>query len=95
MLLLGRHHGVVEWAQTAAIVGALTAVSGVIVGLQSFWIARSFDALRSEMYRGFDAVDRRFDAVDRRFDAVDGRFDTVEQRLDRLEGREPPTLRTV
>lgn len=70
-----------EWAQAAAVIGVLTAVIGVVIGLQSFWIARSFDALRSEMYRGFDAVDRRFDAV--------------ELRLDRLEGREPPTLRRV
>ncbi|MCZ7590358.1 MAG: hypothetical protein M5U27_16165 [Gaiella sp.] len=64
-----------EWAQVATIVGVFTAV----IGLQSFWIARSIDGLRSEVYRGFDSVERR--------------FDNVERRLDRLEDREPPSLR--
>ena len=52
---------VVEWAQAAAIVGTLTAVMGLVVGLQTFWIARALDTLRDEMHRGFD----RLDATDR------------------------------
>jgi hypothetical protein len=64
----------VEWARTASIV----AVFAGVIGLQSFWIARSLDALRTEMHRGFDRVDAR--------------LDRVEARLDRLDGG-PPSLR--
>ncbi len=67
----------VEWAQVAAVVGMLTAV----IGLQTFWVARSIDALRDEMHRGFDRLDAR--------------IDRLEVRMDRLEAREPPTLRRV
>lgn len=55
-----------EWAQTGAVIGALTAVIGVVVGLQSFWIARSFDVLRDEMHRGFDRLDARIDRLEGR-----------------------------
>ena len=51
-----------EWAQTASIV----AVFAGVIGLQSFWIARSLDALRREMHRGFDQVDARLDRVEAR-----------------------------
>ena len=54
--------GRVEWAQVATIVGVFTAV----IGLQSFWIARSIDALRSEMHRGFDRLDARIDRLEGR-----------------------------
>ena len=43
------------WAEVVTIIGAITAV----IGLQSFWIARSLDALRGEMHRGFDGLERR------------------------------------
>jgi hypothetical protein len=56
----------VEWAQAAAVIGALTAVIGVVVGLQSFWIAHSFDALRDDMHRGFDRLDARIDRLEQR-----------------------------
>ena len=36
-----RHHDPVEWAQTATFIASMTAVMGVIVGLQTFWVARS------------------------------------------------------
>jgi hypothetical protein len=52
----------VEWAQAAAIVGALTAV----IGLQTFWISRALDVLRDEMYRGFDRLDARIDRLEER-----------------------------
>jgi hypothetical protein len=55
-----------EWAEAAAIIGALTAVIGLVSGLQSFWIARSLDALRSEMHRGFDRVEARLDRLEGR-----------------------------
>jgi len=61
-----RHDVVVDWAQAGAIIAALTAVIGLVAGLQSFWIARSLDALRSEMYRGFDSVERRLDRLESR-----------------------------
>jgi hypothetical protein len=70
-----------EWAQTATIIASMTAVMGVIVGLQTFWVARPIDALRDEMHRGFDRLDAR--------------IDRLEARMERLEGREPPTLRRV
>jgi hypothetical protein len=70
-----------DWAQAAATVGALTAVMGLVIGVQTFWIARALDMLRDEMQRGFAAVDRR--------------FERVERHLDRLEGHEPPGLRRV
>jgi hypothetical protein len=52
----------VEWAQAAAIVGALTAV----IGLQTFWISRALDTLRDEMYRRFDRLDARIDRLEGR-----------------------------
>ena len=48
-----------EWAQAAAIVGALTAV----IGLQTFCISRALDTLRDEMNRRFDRVDARVDRL--------------------------------
>ena len=48
------------WGQAAAIVGMLTGV----IGLQTFWIARSLDALRSEMHRNFDRVEARLDRLE-------------------------------
>ena len=53
---------VVEWAQAATVIATLTAVMGVIVGLQTFWIARSLDA-----------VERRLDRFDARLDRIEGR----------------------
>jgi hypothetical protein len=44
-----------EWAAAASIIAAFAAV----IGLQSFWIARALDALRSELHRGFDRVEAR------------------------------------
>ena len=54
------------WGQVATIVGTLTVVIGLVVGLQSFWIARALDALRSEMYRGFDGLERRLERLEER-----------------------------
>jgi hypothetical protein len=51
-----------EWAQTASIV----AVFAGVIGLQSFWIARSLDALRSEMHHGFDKLERRLERLEER-----------------------------
>ena len=50
----------------ATIVGALTAVFGLVIGLQTFWFAHALDALRSEMHRGFDRMDARLDRLERR-----------------------------
>lgn len=55
-----------EWAQAAVIIGALTAVMGLVVGLQTFWIARALDTLRDEMHRGFDRLDARIDRLEAR-----------------------------
>ncbi len=57
----GQHDGV-EWAQTATVIGVMTAV----IGLQTFWVARSLDALRDEMHRGFDLLDARIDRLEGR-----------------------------
>ena len=51
-----------EWAQAAAVIGALTAV----IGPQTFWIARALDALRDEMHRGFDRLDAQIDRLEGR-----------------------------
>jgi hypothetical protein len=56
----------VEWAQAAAIIGANTAIVGLVVGLQTFWISRALDALRIEMHRGFDRVETRLDRLEGR-----------------------------
>lgn len=53
---------VVEWAQAATIIGANTAVIGLAIGLQTFWIARALDDLG-----------RRIDRVDVRLDRLEGR----------------------
>jgi hypothetical protein len=55
----------VEWAQAGTIIAANTAVLAIVVGLQTFWIARALDALRSEMRRDFDRVDTRLDRLER------------------------------
>ena len=77
-----------DWTQTWT---TIAAIAGVI-GLQSFWIARSLDAIA----RRFEQVDARFDRIDERFDRVDVRFDRVDdvllrdhgERIARLEERE-------
>jgi hypothetical protein len=51
----------VEWAQAATIIGANTAVIGLAIGLQTFWIARALDGLG-----------RRLDRVDTRLDRIEG-----------------------
>jgi hypothetical protein len=56
----------VEWAQAAAIIGANTAIVGLVVGLQTFWISPALDALRIEMHRGFDRVETRLDRLEGR-----------------------------
>ena len=53
---------VVEWAQAATITATLTAVMGVIVGLQRFWIARSLDG-----------IEQLLDRFGTRFDRIEGR----------------------
>jgi hypothetical protein len=50
----------VEWAQAATIIGVLTAVVGLAVGLQSFWIAHALD----RVYGKLDRLDARFDHVE-------------------------------
>jgi hypothetical protein len=55
-----------EWAQAATIIASLTAVVGLVVGLQTFWVARELDALRSEVRRGFDRVEARLDRLEGR-----------------------------
>jgi hypothetical protein len=55
----------VEWAQALTIIGANTAVIALVIGLQTFWIARSLDTLRSEMHREFDRVEIRLDRLER------------------------------
>ncbi len=52
------------WTQAATIIAAHTAVIGLVIGLQSFWIARSLDALRSEMHRGFDRLEGRVERLE-------------------------------
>ena len=47
-------------------IAVLTAVIGVVVGLQTFWIAHSYDALRDEMHRGFDRLDALLDRLEQR-----------------------------
>jgi hypothetical protein len=36
-------------AQTWAIIGGVTAVVGIVVGLQTFWVARSLDKLQDAL----------------------------------------------
>jgi len=52
----------VGWSQTGTILGVLTGV----IGLQTFWIARAIDTLRSEMRREFDRVETRLDRLEGR-----------------------------
>jgi hypothetical protein len=52
------HHCGVEWVQAATIIGTLTAV----IGLQTFWIARSLDA-----------IERRLERFETRFDRIEAR----------------------
>jgi hypothetical protein len=49
-----------EWAQAAAIIGVLTAVVGLAVGLQSFWIAHALDRIHATL----DRLDGRLDDVE-------------------------------
>ena len=47
-----------DWVPAVTVIAANTAVIAFVVGLQSFWIARSIHTLRDEMHRGFDRLDR-------------------------------------
>jgi uncharacterized membrane protein len=50
----------VEWSQVGTIIGVLTAVVGLAVGLQSFWIAHALDRIHATL----DRLDARFDRVE-------------------------------
>jgi hypothetical protein len=50
----------VYWSQVGTIIGVLTAVIGLAVGLQSFWIAHALDRI----YTKLDRLDARFDHVE-------------------------------
>jgi hypothetical protein len=52
----------VEWAQAATVIAANTAVIGIVVGLQTFWIARALD----DLARRLDRVDARLDRLETR-----------------------------
>ena len=60
--MVRRHDVPVQWAQAATIIAAVTAV----IGLQSFWIARALDALRSDMVRGFDRLEAHIERLETR-----------------------------
>ena len=51
----------VEWSQVGTIIGVLTAVVSLAVGLQSFWIAHVLDRMNATLER----LDARFDHVER------------------------------
>jgi hypothetical protein len=51
-----------EWSEAATVIAVLTAV----IGLQTFWIARALDAVRSEMHRDFDRVEARLERLEGR-----------------------------
>lgn len=58
----------------------LVAFTGVMT-----WINKTqFDALRSEMHRGFDQVSGGFEEVKRRFEQVDRRFDQIAAEITSL-----------
>ena len=63
-------------AQTWTIIGGLAVVVGIIVGLQTFWIARSLDAIAG-----------RLDRIDVRLDRIEDLLRGHEQRIARLEAR--------
>lgn len=52
--------GLVEWSQVGTIIGVLTAVVALAIGLQSFWIAHALDRINATL----DRLDRRFDHVE-------------------------------
>ena len=39
---------------------------GILIGLQTFWIARALDTLRDEMHRGFDRAEARLERLEGR-----------------------------
>jgi hypothetical protein len=49
-----------DWAEAGVIIGVLTAVVGLAVGLQSFWIARALDRIHAAL----DRLDARFDHIE-------------------------------
>ena len=51
-----------EWAQVATIIAANTAVIGLVVGLQTFWVARALDALGARL----DRIELRLDRIEER-----------------------------
>jgi hypothetical protein len=51
---------IVEWSQVGTIIAVLTAVVGLAVGLQSFWIAHALDGIHATR----DRLDARFDHVE-------------------------------
>jgi uncharacterized membrane protein len=67
----------VEWVQVGTIIGVLTAVVGLAVGLQSFWIAQALDRVHA-------ALDR----IDARLDHIEGVvLREHSERIARLEAR--------
>ena len=66
-------------------IGSLTAVVGVLVGLQTFSISRALDR-----------VDASLGRLDARLVHIEGNvLRDHGERIARLEGRDPPSLRRV
>ncbi len=69
-----------DWAQTASIVAAL----GAFTGMQAFWIARALDRVHAAL----DRLDVRLDRVDARLADLEGHvFRDHGERIARLEQR--------
>jgi hypothetical protein len=67
----------VGWLQVGTTIGVLTAVVGLAVGLQSFWIAQA-------LHRIYAALDR----IDARLDHIEGVvLRDHSERIARLEAR--------
>jgi len=64
-------------ASTISIIVSLVA----LMGLQTFWIARSLDALRNEMTTRLDSIDRRLDRIEARLDQHNERIARLEEKV--------------
>jgi septation ring formation regulator EzrA len=76
------------------IIGIITGTVALLsVGLNIFWMSKTFDQLSASvkdlgarMDKQFDRVDKQFDRVDKQFERIDRRFEAIDRRFEGIEG---------
>jgi archaellum component FlaC len=69
------------------IIGIITGTVALLsVGLNIFWMSKTFDQLSASVKDLGARMDKQFDRVDKQFDRVDKQFERIDRRFEGIEG---------